>query len=114
MKLAFLVSSLSRSAGGVFDAARRLAQSLYAPGQRDIEVLGLEDEHTLHDAAAWRPLHPRAFPVRGPRAFGYAPRLSAALDQLGTQCGCVVVNKAAVLAGDAPDLTDLIAKRIAK
>ena len=38
----------------------------------------------------------------------------AALDQLGTQCGCVVVNKAAVLAGDAPDLTDLIAKRIAK
>ena len=47
-------------------------------------------------------------------AGDYAKRLSAALDQLGTQCGCVVVNKAAVLAGDAPDLTDLIAKRIAK
>lgn len=47
-------------------------------------------------------------------AGDYAKRLSAALDQLGTQCGCVVVNKAAVLAGDAPNLTDLIAKRIAK
>ncbi|RXV64167.1 hypothetical protein D1006_40935 [Burkholderia stabilis] len=47
-------------------------------------------------------------------AGDYAKRLSAALDQLGTQCGCVVVNKAAVLAGDAPDLTDLIARRIAK
>ncbi|MCA7967434.1 MULTISPECIES: TrbI F-type domain-containing protein [Burkholderia cepacia complex] len=47
-------------------------------------------------------------------AGDYAKRLSAALDQLGTQCSCVVVNKAAVLAGDAPDLTDLIAKRIAK
>ncbi|WP_185731729.1 TrbI F-type domain-containing protein [Burkholderia contaminans] len=47
-------------------------------------------------------------------AGDYAKRLSGALDQLGTQCGCVVVNKAAVLAGDAPDLTDLIARRIAK
>ncbi|WP_175914494.1 TrbI F-type domain-containing protein [Burkholderia metallica] len=47
-------------------------------------------------------------------AGDYAKRLSAALDQLGTQCGCVVVNKAAVLAGDAPDVTDLIARRIAK
>ncbi|HGF4017316.1 MULTISPECIES: TrbI F-type domain-containing protein [Burkholderia cepacia complex] len=47
-------------------------------------------------------------------AGDYAKRLSAALDQLGAQCGCVVINKAAVLAGDAPDLTDLIAKRIAK
>ncbi|KWF83478.1 hypothetical protein WL94_23920 [Burkholderia cepacia] len=47
-------------------------------------------------------------------AGDYAKRLSTALDQLGTQCGCVVVNKAAVLAGDAPDLTDLIARRIAK
>jgi hypothetical protein len=47
-------------------------------------------------------------------AGDYAKRLSAALDQLGAPCGCVVINKAAVLAGDAPDLTDLIAKRIAK
>ncbi|MDN7430809.1 TrbI F-type domain-containing protein [Burkholderia sp. AU45388] len=47
-------------------------------------------------------------------AGDYAKRLSVALDQLGAQCGCVVINKAAVLAGDAPDLTDLIAKRIAK
>ena len=47
-------------------------------------------------------------------AGDYAKRLSVALDQLGTDCGCVVVNKAAVLAGAAPDLTDLIARRIAK
>lgn len=47
-------------------------------------------------------------------AGDYAKRLSGALDQLGAECGCVVVNKAAVLAGAAPDLTDLIARRIAK
>ncbi|MBN3815160.1 hypothetical protein G3N57_00410 [Paraburkholderia sp. Se-20369] len=47
-------------------------------------------------------------------AGDYAKRLSAALDQLGRECRCVVVNKAAVLAGDASDLTDLIVRRIAK
>ncbi len=47
-------------------------------------------------------------------AGDYAKRLSDALDQLGAECGCVVVNKAAVLAGAAPDLTDVISRRIAK
>ncbi|WP_341772956.1 hypothetical protein [Burkholderia gladioli] len=40
--------------------------------------------------------------------------MSAALDQLGAECGCVVVNKAAVLAGAAPDLTDQVSRGIAK
>ncbi|MFY4698872.1 TrbI F-type domain-containing protein [Burkholderia glumae] len=44
----------------------------------------------------------------------YAKRLSAALDQMGAECHCVIVNKAAVLAGDAPDYTALVAGRIAK
>ncbi|WP_333997337.1 TrbI F-type domain-containing protein [Burkholderia gladioli] len=47
-------------------------------------------------------------------AGDYAKRLSAALDQLGAECGCVVVNKAAVLAGAAPDLTDQVSRGIAK
>jgi poly(glycerol-phosphate) alpha-glucosyltransferase len=77
-----LTSCVSRRAGGIFGVVRRLAQSLQARGDLALAVLSLEDEYDAADLPAWRPLTPQAFPVRGPRAFGYSPGLARALGDL--------------------------------
>jgi len=41
----------------------------------------------------------------------FAKRLSVALDTLGAECRCVLVNKAALLGGTTIDYTDLIRER---
>lgn len=42
----------------------------------------------------------------------FAKSLSTHIDTLGTQCGCVIVNKAALLGGTAIDYTDLLRERM--
>jgi len=79
MNTGFLISSLSRKAGGLHDGVRRLAQSMEAAVSGEIHVLGMIDEHTANDVSAWSPVKTQAYPVHGPRAFGYAPRLKKAL-----------------------------------
>jgi hypothetical protein len=44
----------------------------------------------------------------------FAKRLSTAVEQLGLECHCVIINKAALLAGTATDYTDLLRERIKK
>jgi len=75
MKLCCLTSSVSRLAGGLFEVTRRMAQTLSAQESIDVQVLGLVDAHTAEDMPAWEPLVPHAFPVHGPRRFGYAHAL---------------------------------------
>lgn len=70
---------MSRAAGGIFEIERRLAQCLQQMPDTAVSVYGLRDEHTEADLAAWRPLEPKTFPVRGLRGFGYAPGFSEAL-----------------------------------
>ena len=75
MKLAFLCSSVSRSAGGIFDIERRLAQTLVTTPETTVEVFGLRDTYSEADRPLWRPLYPRVFPVLGPAQYGYSPGL---------------------------------------
>jgi hypothetical protein len=42
----------------------------------------------------------------------FARRLSVTVEQLGEECHCVLINKAALLAGTATDYTDLVRERI--
>jgi hypothetical protein len=42
----------------------------------------------------------------------FARKLSATVDALGQECGCVIVNKAALLGGVAVDYTDRVRARI--
>ncbi|HMP76775.1 MAG TPA: glycosyltransferase [Kiritimatiellia bacterium] len=86
MKLAYLLNSLSRANGGISESVRRLAQSIQTLGGATPSVYALHDEFAEADAPTWRPVRARAFPIRGPRALGYSPRLRNAL------------------AADAPDL----------
>jgi glycosyltransferase involved in cell wall biosynthesis len=68
-----VIDSVSRSAGGLFDAERLLHQNLSDQVGVVPEVFALEDEFSLADAAAWYPIRPRTFPVRGPRSIGFSP-----------------------------------------
>ncbi|HXJ57337.1 MAG TPA: glycosyltransferase [Verrucomicrobiae bacterium] len=79
MKAAVLTYSVSRADGGIYEVTRRTAQSLWDPPRLEVEVLALEDPYTQADLPEWRPLQPRIFRHRGPRACGYAPGLAAAL-----------------------------------
>ena len=44
----------------------------------------------------------------------FAKKLSVVVDELGKECHCVVINKAALLAGTATDYTDIVRERIKK
>jgi poly(glycerol-phosphate) alpha-glucosyltransferase len=78
MKAAFLIASVSRKAGGLFESVRRLAQSLHAH-HCQVDVYSSQDEFTATDLPSWQPLVPVTFPVIGPRQFGYSPGLGRAL-----------------------------------
>ena len=82
MKTTSVIASLSRNAGGLFESVWRLHQSLAEIPNVSVSVLGLRDEFTDADKAAWSPLNVRAFSTRGPQHFGYAPGLKQTLLEL--------------------------------
>ncbi len=79
MKTLCVMDSVSRVNGGIFEAEKRLQQTLHLQGGFDVSVLGLTDAYTELDHESWAPLVPQTFAVKGPKAFGYAPRLVDAL-----------------------------------
>jgi len=81
VKLAFLSDSVSRRAGGVFEANRQLALSLHALGD-DVRVLGVADESTEEDRAAWSPVPVAVAAAQGPRRLGFAPQLGTLLKSI--------------------------------
>ena len=70
MKIAYLLNSVSRKAGGLFEICKRLAQTTCR--EKEIVVLGVEDEFTKTDIVEWAPLKPSVFPPVLARSFGYA------------------------------------------
>src|SRR5439155_21297922 len=71
MKIAYLLNSVSRKAGGLFEICKRLAQTTCR--EEEIVVLGVEDEFTKTDLGEWAPLRPSVFAPVLARSFGYAP-----------------------------------------
>ncbi len=82
-RLSVLTNSISRLNGGIFDAMRDLTIAIAAEGRYLPLVLSARDACTTSDRALWSSIATRTFPVRGPRIFGYAPGLAAALEQSG-------------------------------
>src|SRR5438445_13154911 len=78
MKIAYLLNSVSRKSGGLFDACRRLAQT--TGREQEVIVQDLEDEFTKADIRAWAPLRPVVFQPSFPRSFGYAFSYTQYLD----------------------------------
>jgi poly(glycerol-phosphate) alpha-glucosyltransferase len=78
IKSAHLTASVSRKAGGLFEAILRLVQS---QTDSQIKVFGLRDEFSDADLPAWNPVSVAAFKTTWPRAIGRAPELLEALNE---------------------------------
>ena len=77
MRVGFLVSSVSREAGGLFQSVRGLAKALVSTTS-NICVFGISDEQTAVDLQEWRPLSVQVFRPRL-RAWGYSNELVPAM-----------------------------------
>ncbi len=80
IKSAHLTASVSRKAGGLFDAVSRLAQSQQRQGM-DVKVFGLRDEFTGEDLKAWNPVPVAAFKPSWPNLIGRSPQFLEALNE---------------------------------
>lgn len=78
IRTANLTNSISRNAGGLFESVRRLVQTLGELGM-DVRVLGVEDQFTADDVAAWHPVKAYGFKPAWPEAFGYSAEFLASL-----------------------------------
>src|SRR5262245_10551574 len=77
MRVGFLVSSVSRRAGGLFQSVRGLARAV-ASTNADVRVFGIRDEESAIDLEEWRPLSVETFRPRL-RAWGYSNQLVPAM-----------------------------------
>ena len=77
MKVGFLVSSVSREAGGLFQSVRGLAKAVMSESA-DVSVFGIADPNSALDAPYWQPLFVRTFEPQF-RAWGYSNQLVPAL-----------------------------------
>ena len=66
MKVGFLVSSVSRKAGGLFQSVRGLAKAV-ASTNADVRVFGIRDEQSAVDLQEWQPLSVQTFRPRRAR-----------------------------------------------
>ena len=77
MKVGFLVSSVSREAGGLFQSVRGLAKSVTC-ASASARVFGISDEQSAVDLQDWQPLSVETFRPQF-RAWGYSNQLVPAL-----------------------------------
>ena len=77
MKVGFLVSSVSREAGGLFQSVRGLAKAV-ASTNADVRVFGIRDEQSAVDLQEWRPLSVQTFRPRL-HWWGYSNQLVPAV-----------------------------------
>lgn len=80
IKSAHLTGSVSRKAGGLFDAVSRLVQSQHQQGMA-VKVFGLWDESADADLATWNPVPVAAFKPSWPNVIGRSPKF---LEELNT------------------------------
>src|SRR5437763_15533419 len=77
MKVGFLLSSVSREAGGLFQSVRGLAKAA-ASTNANVRVFGIRDEQSAVDLQEWRPLSYHPFRPRL-RPWGYSNQLVHAM-----------------------------------
>ncbi|HEY4255649.1 MAG TPA: glycosyltransferase [Candidatus Udaeobacter sp.] len=77
MKIGFLVGSVSREAGGLFQSVRGLAKAVTC-ASASARVFGISDEQSAADLREWRPLAVQTFRPQF-RAWGYSNQLVPAL-----------------------------------
>jgi glycosyltransferase involved in cell wall biosynthesis len=81
LKVTCVIASVSRLAGGIFEAERGLQRAAGATPGVSVRALGLRDRFTRADEPAWAPLPVDTVSVRGPAALGWSPDLAPRLLQ---------------------------------
>lgn len=77
MRVGFLVNSVSRQAGGLFQSVRGLAKAV-ASTNANVRVFGIRDEKSAVDSQEWQPLSVQTFRPRL-RAWDYSNELVPAM-----------------------------------
>ena len=77
MRVGFLVNSVSRKAGGLFQSVRGLAKAV-ASANANVQVFGIRDEQSAVDLQEWRPLSVQTFRPRL-LVWGYSNQLVPAM-----------------------------------
>lgn len=77
MKVGFLVSSVSRAAGGLFQSVRGLAKAVTC-ASASARVFGISDEQSAVDLQDWQPLSVQTFRPQL-RVWGYSNQLLSAM-----------------------------------
>lgn len=77
MKVGFLVSSISREAGGLFQSVRGLAKAVSSENV-NATAFGIRDRNSARDAADWQPVPVRTVHAQL-RPWGYSGQLDPAL-----------------------------------
>lgn len=72
MRIAMLVGSATRRAGGLYESVRHLAKAMASQGDQML-VVAPADRYQAEDLPAWSPVEVRTVSVRGPWQFGYSP-----------------------------------------
>ena len=84
LKVGMLLGSIAPTAGGVAACVQALGLALHAPAlSHHVEVFSLADRGGSRDLGGWGALPVTLSQTRGPRSFGYAPGLSAAIATAG-------------------------------
>jgi poly(glycerol-phosphate) alpha-glucosyltransferase len=78
MKIACIIDSMSRNAGGLYTSVRRLMQEVAKVGY-DSRIFAMRDEYTEADLSGWDPVPVTLSTAIGPRRFGFAPGLDGRL-----------------------------------
>ena len=78
MKSGFVIQSVSRRGGGVFESVCRMGHALVKAGEA-LEVFGVTDADTSADAARWSPIRVETYPQNFGGGFGYSRRLGQAV-----------------------------------
>lgn len=79
LQVGVVLSSVSRHAGGVFDAVRQACGAIMEDPAVSINVHGVRDDRTDEDIADWAPVPVTAHDRSGPAALAYSPSLHKAL-----------------------------------
>ena len=75
MHIGIVTSSISRNAGGLYDAVRFLSAHIAKHPDTKVSVFGLEDSATEEDLSGWHNCSVNYFTTKGPSLLGYAPML---------------------------------------
>ena len=79
LRLGLLSFWLSRNGAGVFEAVVVQALAMRDSGLVEPQVFGLADDRSDTDAARFEGIPAKAFAVKGPPVFGFAPGLLDAI-----------------------------------